>query len=500
MDFFDLVVIGAGPGGYTAAIEAAKAGLSVALIEKQQLGGTCLNRGCIPTKALLKSAEVIRTIKKAADFGVNVEIKAVDWSKAVTRKDAVVTQLSKGIEQQLQASGVELIHGDATFVSEDEIIVNVSPNSHVSAFSSQLSALTIRFEHCVLAAGSRPQKLNIPGANLPTVYTSDNIMDIEQLPESLLIIGGGVIGIEMATIFNEFGVKITVLEYLPQILNGVDSDIVKRFLPMLRKQGISVVTGAKVERIIGDNRLTRIEYSDKTGNKWLDADIVLQATGRNLIEGLDLGKANIQIEHGWVATDESCRTTNPKIFAIGDINGKYLLAHAAEHQAQVVVRTMLIKAENKKLKAEIVDSAECINLEAETAPDVSNNSAFNNIPFAIFTHPEIACVGLTEDQCKQHNYDYVVGKALFGANGKAVAGGDPEGLVKLIVDKSERRLLGAHILGTQAACLLAELALAISAQITIGQIIDTIHIHPTLPEIVVSAARDAEVKMDGVGT
>ncbi|MFA6075337.1 MAG: dihydrolipoyl dehydrogenase [Negativicutes bacterium] len=485
---YDLVVIGAGPGGYTAAAEAARAGLSVALIEKQQLGGTCLNRGCIPTKALLKSAEVIRTVKQAADFGVEVGLNSLNWSKAVARKDGVVGQLAKGIEQLLKTSGVELIYGEASFVSENEITVSVFFAPTEDNFKFQNSNFkSISFCHCIIAAGSRPQKLNIPGTELPTVYTSDNVMNIEQCPASIAIIGGGVIGMELATIFNEFGANVTVIEYLPQILNGVDSDIVKRLLPMLKKQGITVVTGAKVERIVNDNAVTQVEYIDKTGNKQLIADIVLQATGRIMVEGLNLIAAQIQTERGWISTDMYYQTSNPRVFAIGDINGECLLAHAAEHQAHCAVKSILQNMQSRVQSSELHQQ----------------NSGFRTqdskliIPSAIFIHPEVAYVGLTEEQCKQKHYDYVIGKALFGANGKAVASAEPEGMAKIIVDRTNRQIIGAHIFGAQAACLIAELVLAMTMRLQIDRIVDSVHAHPTLPEVVVTAARDALTKLVG---
>lgn len=468
-EHYDAVIIGAGPGGFTAAIEAARAGLSVALVEKEQLGGTCLNRGCVPTKALLKSAEVIRTVKKAVEFGVNATVLGLDWPAAVQRKNAIVAQLAEGMEQSLSACKVEILHGEAEFISENAIKVQMLSEDQLLSPVTR----TIEFGSCIIAAGSRPAQLKIPGTGLPSVLTSDDIMNIGQLPESMVIIGGGVVGMEMATIFNEFAVKVTVVEYLPQILNGVDGDIIKRFVPQLKKQGINIVTGAKVEQIIREEKATAVEYTDKTGCKRIVTELVLAATGRCPAGGLNLAAAAVEEAGGWIKTDHCCRTTNPAIYAVGDINGKGLLAHVAEHQAHLAVQTITDK---RKTCTEVMEI----------------------IPAVIFTHPEIAGVGVAEEQARASGCSYITGKALFGANGKAVTAGQPEGLVKLIADRTSLQIIGAHILGADASSLIAELTLAITNKLTIDAIVHTIHAHPTLPEVIAAAARDVRSKLAGI--
>lgn len=440
----DVIVIGGGPGGYVAAIRAAQLGKKVALIERDKFGGTCLNRGCIPTKALYKEAEILNTLKRIDEYGISIDSYKIDVEKIQTRKQSIVDQLVSGIEQLLKANSIEVIKGSASFKDKNAVMVSLEDGS-----TKEITASNI-----IVAAGSKPAVPPIPGADMVGVYTSEDILNFESIPESLTIIGGGVIGMEFAGIFNSMGTKVTVVEFLPNILGNVDSDIVKRFQVSVKKKGISINTSCKVTKIEKTDGGFKVCAEGKKGEIQIDSEKVLISTGRiPSIEGLNLENAGIEYDKKGIKTDENYETNIKGIYAIGDVNGKVMLAHAASYQG--------------------IKAAEAIN-------SIHNRAANPVIPGCIFVFPEIATAGITEDEAKANGMEYKASKFMFGANGKALTLGEPEGFVKVI--SSSDIIIGVHIMGPHASDLIHEGVLAIANKLDVDAVINTIHAHPTLSE------------------
>lgn len=433
----DIIIIGAGPGGYETAAGAAASGADVILIERDELGGTCLNRGCIPTKALCRSAEVASMVAEAAQFGVDVPSFTFDYPRAVERKNAVVAGLREGVATVL--SGVKVVRGEAEFVDAHTLRVG----------TEEFTAPKI-----IIATGSRPASLPIAGAEL--AVNSDFVLEMTALPASMAIIGGGVIGMEFASIFASFGVKVTVLEFCPEILPPFDAEVAKRLRMSLKRRGIEIVTSAQVTEIKPG---LNVECTVKGKPKTYTADMVLMAVGRTPVVPAGAAEAGIDLtRRGAVAVNCSMETSVPGVYAIGDANGICMLAHAATAQGKVVL-------------------GEQINLDV--------------IPSAVFTVPECAMVGLTEQQCVDKGLETKIGKATFRANGKAMAMGEPDGLVKTIVSAADGSILGCHICGPHAADLVQEAATAMAAGIPANALTNAIHSHPTLGEAVAEAVTQA---------
>ncbi len=434
MNKFDLIIIGAGPGGYETAAEARAMGLNVLLIERNHPGGTCLNCGCIPTKALCRSAQLAIDTASCTDAGIAIEGRKLSFARAIERKNAIVQSLRQGVMEVLE--GVTYLHGEARFI--DKSSVEVDGNTY--------SAPKI-----IIATGSAPASLPIPGAELAADSTS--LLDAESLPESIIIIGGGVIGIEFASILAAFGVKVTVIEYCKEILPTMDADIAKRLRMSLKRRGIAFILGAAVTAI--EPGFT-VHYTAKGKDDSARAAQVLIAVGRRpvLPEGID--KLGIKLHRGAIAVDQFMLTSVEGIYAIGDVNGICMLAHAASAQGRVA-----------------------LGIKQSLAP----------VPAAVFTHPECASVGMTQQQCEEQGLDFIVGQSTFRSNGKALAMGEPDGAVKVIVERTTRKLLGCHICGPHAADLIAEPTLAISASLDVDTMIRTIHTHPTLGETLIGALR-----------
>lgn len=433
MNSCDIIIIGSGPGGYELAANAVKHNLSTVIIERDQLGGTCLNRGCIPTKALCRSAEVADLVRNASSFGVEVNEFSLSYSKAVNRKDEIVEQLRQGVSMLL--NGATVVKGEAKFTGEN--LVEVNGESYTAP-------------RIVIATGSKPAMLPIPGAEL--AMTSDDVLSLEQLPESICVIGGGVIGVELASILSSFGVKVTIVEYCSEILPNFDKEIAKRLRTALSRRGIKVVVSASVTAI---REGMEVDYESKGKTVTLNVDAVLMAVGRRPVIPEGVVELGVKTGRRGIEVNERYETSIPGIYAIGDVNGECMLAHAATAQGERI------------LGSEV---------------DVTV------VPAAVFTVPECSMVGLTEEQCREQGIDYIASKAMFRANGKALAMGEVDGLVKLIVDKESRKILGCHICGPHAADIVQEIALAISSQLTVDAVANTIHAHPTLGEVVRAAA------------
>ncbi|QGT98884.1 Dihydrolipoamide dehydrogenase [Candidatus Syntrophocurvum alkaliphilum] len=444
----DLVIIGGGPGGYVAAIRASQLGLNVVLVEKDSLGGTCLNRGCIPTKSYFQNASVLNTVKQLNDYNISVNDINFDMAGAKQRKDAVVTNLVNGIEQLLKSNKIEVIKGNAKIIEPGKVKVNDQD---------------INTKNIIIATGSIPVTLPIKGIENKGVLTSDEILEITNVPKSLAIIGGGVIGSEFACIFNTFGSEVTVFESQPNILGMLDSEIVKRMNILLKRQGISVNTSTIINDIAQTENRLNINASTKKGDISLDVDMVLVAGGRRPnTNGLGVEELGINTNNGFISVDENFATNIPGIYAIGDVTGGQMLAHVASEEGIVAV---------------------------ERICDIDNEVHYHAVPSCIFTLPEIATVGMSEEEAKANNISYKVGKFPFVANGKALSMGQTDGLVKVIAD-DENTILGVHILGAHASDLILEATLWVKQRQKTEDIIGTIHPHPTLGEALIEAVLD----------
>ncbi len=445
---FDIVIVGGGPGGYVAALRAAQLGAKVALVEKDRLGGTCLNRGCIPTKALAKAAEVLLEAQHMEKFGLSVQGAKAEMPKVIERKNQVVNTLVSGIEALMKGGGIEVLKGTGRIVSPRAVSVD---------------GREVRGRKLILAPGSVPARIPIPGLDLPGVVTSDGILDIQTLPKSLAIIGGGVIGIEFASIFAALGSKVYVVEMLPMILPPVDEEIARRFMQVARSQGIEVNTAAKVKEIVAGKSGLTVNFDTAKGPQSLDAEMVLVAVGRSpYTEGLGAAEAGVTMNRRAIAVNDKMETNLPGVYAIGDASGGIMLAHVASYQGEIAVENALGKAERR--------------------------ADYRLVPNCIFSIPEIADVGLTEKQAQEQGLPLKVSKFPFSALGRAHTMGETVGLVKLLCHGETGQVLGAHIMGPHATDIISEVALAMKLGATAKDLAHTIHAHPTLPEAIYEAA------------
>ena len=472
-----IIIIGAGPGGYETALLAAKRGVEVTLIESGPVGGTCLNEGCIPTKAFCKNAEVIDGLREAETFGVTGLSYGFDFTAVTARKNAVVEQLRGGVEGLLGHKNITLVRGKASFKDKHTVVVG----------SEEYTA-----DYIIIATGSVSASLPIPGADLPGILTSKEILDIQEIPKRLCVIGGGVIGLEFASIFRSFGSEVTVLEYFKEILPRFDSDLSKRLKQSLGKRGIEICTQAQVTGIqilrcaqddnvgaqddnVGaqdDSEVYRVSFTRKGKEEVVEADKVLMAVGRKAnVASLNLADVGIEFTpRGIVVNDKTMQTNIPHIYAVGDINGKMMLAHAATFQGIVALDHIM---------------------------GIENEIDLSVMPAAVFTSPEAASVGMTEEDCKEAGIPVKCLKSFFRANGKAVTMGETDGFCKLIVaaepkDDSQPvvepgRILGCHLYGPHASDIVQEACALIARKATLKEFESIIHTHPTLTEVLQSA-------------
>lgn len=443
-----IIIIGAGPGGYETALLAAKRGVEVVLIEAGHVGGTCLNEGCIPTKSFCKNAEVLDGLRNAESFGITGLDFRFDFSSVTARKNAVVEQLRGGVEGLLAHKNITLVRGNASF--KDQHTVVCDGVEHTA-------------EHIIIATGSVSASLPIRGADLPGILTSKEILDVEEVPQGLCVIGGGVIGLEFASVFRSFGSEVTVLEYCKDILPRFDTDLAKRLKQSLGKRGIEINTQAQVTGISMEGPEYKVTYLRKGKEECVVADKVLMAVGRKAnVDSLNLADVGIEFTPRGIAVDEkTMQTSVPHIYAVGDINGKMMLAHAATFQGIVALDHIM---------------------------GVENNIDLSVMPAAVFTSPEAASVGMTEDECKEKGIPVRCLKSFFRANGKAVTMGETDGFCKIVVsDTPEKTLLGCHLYGPHASDIVQEACALISCKATLGQFKDIIHTHPTLSEVLQSA-------------
>lgn len=439
----DLIVIGGGPGGYVAAIRATQLGSNVCLIERDKVGGTCLNRGCIPTKALWRNAEILNTLKDIKEFGINVDSYSINVVEVQNRKQKVIDQLVSGVEQLLKANKVEVINGIAALKDKNTVTITLSDGS-----TKEVTGTNI-----IIATGSKSSTPPIEGNDIEGILSSDEILNFTEIPKRLTIIGGGVIGMEFAGIFAAMGSTVTVID-LFNILNRIESDIVKRFSVSVKKRGIDLNPNCKIDKIEKRNDLFYVQCENKKGNFEVESEALLIATGRAPhTKGLNLESIGIEFDRRAIKVDSNFETNIKGIYAIGDVNGKIMLAHAASHQGiSVVERIHGLESHNQ-------------------AP----------VPSCIFVFPEIATVGITEDEAKEQGIEYKTSKFMFGANGKALSLGEAEGFVK-VLSNMEEEIIGVHIMGPHASDLIHEGTLAVSTKLKIDDIKNTIHAHPTLSE------------------
>lgn len=456
MNEVDLIIIGAGPGGYETAVKAAKAGLKTVIIEKAALGGTCLNAGCIPTKCLCHSAEVHDEVLAAG-----YDDAAVDIAALVARKDSVVEKLRQGVAMLMKTPGITLVEGEARFVDAHTVVVRKADGEE-----EQFAAPNV-----IIATGSVTKFLPIPGAHAQGVITSTEALNLTTLPKRLCIIGGGVIGMEFASIFRSFSVEVEVVEFMKEILPAFDRDIAKRLRTSLKKRGIGSHVGAAAKAIY-EGEPMRVEYEEKGKLQSLECDLVLMAVGRGAnLEAINLDDIGVTYTRRGITVDQDMQTNVPGVYAIGDVNGLCQLAHAATFQGYCALHHILHSV-------------------SDTATDGCENpyhAALTVIPAAVFTTPEAAMVGQTEEQLTEVGTEYKALKSFYRANGKALSMDADDGLVKILV-APDGKILGAHILGAHASDLIHEVTVVMRQGGTIHDIAHTVHAHPSLSEILLAAA------------
>ena len=464
MESFDIIIIGSGPGGYVAAIRAAQLGFKTAIIERAYLGGICLNWGCIPTKALLRSAEIFHYMQHAKDYGLSAENVSYDAAAVVKRSRGVSKRLNDGVGFLMRKNKISVIWGDAVIDAPGKITVKPAK---AESPKGALGPGAYEAKHIIIATGARPRVLPGLEPDQKLVWTYFEAMVPERMPKSLLVIGSGAIGIEFASFYRAFGADVTVVEVLPQILPVEDAEIAGLARKAFDKQGIKILTGAKVTKLDRHPDSVTASIDDgKGGAQTLTVDRVISAVGvTGNVENLGLEKLGVKIERGTIAIDGFGRTNVPGIYAIGDVAGPPMLAHKAEHEGVICVETI------KGLKVHPMDKLK--------------------IPGCTYCAPQIASVGLTEAAAKEQKREIRVGRFPFVGNGKAIALGEDQGLVKVIFDKATGQLLGAHMIGAEVTELIQGYVVAMNLETTEEDLMHTIFPHPTLSEMMKEAVLDA---------
>ena len=446
-DSYNVIVIGGGPAGYVAAIRAAQHGAKVAIVEKNVFGGTCLNVGCIPTKTYLKSGEIIEGLQMAADRGIILESAKfkVDMPKVVQHKNSVVKKLTSGVEALLRSNKVDVFKGVAKISKNKDVIVDDSK--------------VIKGDKIILAGGSKVSQVNIPGIDHPGILSSDQLLDLEELPETLAVIGGGVIGIEMAQAFGELGSKITVVEMMDRIIPGIDEEASDVLAAHLKKKGVKILTSTKITEIV--DKKGKVEIKTENGDS-IVADKALLSVGR-LPDMEGIGDVEFELQRGKIKVDKYMETSVKGIYAPGDINGIKMLAHVAFRMGEVAADNA-VKGNKRELK-------------------------LHSAPSVVYTLPEVAMVGLTEKEARE-KYDVRIGRFNFAANGRALASGESTGFVKVIADTKYGEILGVHIIGPAAAEIINQASLIMEMEITVDEVVKTIYGHPTYSEALFEACAD----------
>ena len=452
---YDVMVIGAGPGGYVAAIRAAKLGLHVAVVEEDRAGGTCLNRGCIPAKAMIHAAETYRSAREADQFGVETGRVSFDYGKILAYKEETTDALVQGVEQLLAGNGVDRLAGKGTLLAGKKVRVTTEEKEEVYAA-----------DHIILAAGSKPLLLPIPGMDLPGVLTSDGLFRLQECPESLAIIGGGVISVEFATAFAGFGTKVTILEALPRLVPNLDKETSQNLKMILKKRGVDIHTSASVQEVAEEDGRYVLRFTEKEQKREVSARYVLCAVGRvPNTEGLFAEDALPDMERGRVLVDEKFETSIPGVYAIGDLIFGMQLAHTASAQGTVVAEHLAGKSASVDLSV---------------------------VPSCVYTDPEIASVGLTEEDAKEQGIPVRVGKFIMSANGKSLISKEERGFVKILAAEESGVILGAQMMCARATDMIGELATAVANGLTAKQLLRGMRAHPTYNEGIGEALEELE--------
>ena len=464
---FDVCVIGTGPGGYVAAIRAAQLGFKTAVVEKRFLGGVCLNIGCIPTKALLRSAEVFESISHASDYGVDVKDFSVNFDGMIKRSRKVADKMSKGVKFLMKANGIEVLNGTGVFKSAKELAVQDDEGKEKE---------TVKAKHFIIATGARPRQLPNLEIDGEMIIDSEKAMQLEKQPKKLVIIGGGAIGVEFAYFYNSIGTEVTLVELQKSLVPVEDADIGKELGKIYKKKGVNVMTDSTVEKVEKKGEGVKVTIKTKKGSKEVDADMVLSAVGVvGNVENIGLEEAGVETKKGDIVVDTSTyKTSADNIYAIGDVIGEPWLAHKASHEG--IVLAEMLAGENP------------------------HPVRYDNIPGCTYCEPQVASVGLTEAKAKEEGYDILVGKFPFSASGKAAGLGHEEGFVKVIFDKKYGEWLGCHMIGMHVTELIAEAVVARDLETTGHEIISAVHPHPTMSESVMEAAAEAYSEGVHLGT
>lgn len=447
-DEYDMVVVGGGPAGYYAAIRGAQLGGKIAIVEKSEFGGTCLNKGCIPTKTYLKNAEILDGLKIAAGRGINLASTnyTIDMDKTVDFKNSVVKTLTGGVQGLLKANKVTIFNG----------LGQVNPDKTVT-----IGSQTIKGRSIVLATGSKVSRINIPGIDSKLVLTSDDILDLREIPKTLTVMGGGVVGVELGLVYASYGTEVTVVEMADRIIPGMDREVSIELQKVLSKKGMKFLTSVGVSEIIEANNQLTIKLND--GSEIVSEKALLSIGRVPQLAGLE--NLNLEMERGRIKVNAYQETSIPGIYAPGDVNGTKMLAHAAYRMGEVAAENA-IKGNHHKAKLDFT-------------------------PAAVYTHPEIAMVGLTEDQAReQYGNDILIGKCSFAGNGRAIASNEAHGFVKVIADKKYHEILGVHIIGPVAAEMINEAATIMESELTVDDVVASIHGHPTFSEVMYEAFLD----------
>ena len=469
-DTYDVIIIGAGPGGYVAAIRAAQLGMKAAVVDREHLGGICLNWGCIPTKALLRSAEIFHYMSHAGDYGLSAQGVSFDIGAVVKRSRGVSGRLNGGVGMLLKKNKVDVIWGEGSIAEPGEVTVKPATKSvegpPVPAPKGALGPGTYKAKHIIVATGARPRVLPGIEPDRKLIWTYFEAMVPKEMPKSLLVMGSGAIGIEFASFFRTMGAEVTVVEVMPQILPVEDAEIAQMARKRFEKQGIEILTGAKVTKVEkGASSVTATIETDK-GSQQITVDKLISAVGVvGNVEGLGLEALGVKIERGVVATDGLGRTNVPGVYAIGDVAGPPMLAHKAEHEGVICVES----------------------IAGEHAHPMDKGI----IPGCTYCHPQVASVGLTEAKAKEQGFQVKVGRFPFAGNGKAIALGEPEGMIKTIFDAKSGKLLGAHMIGAEVTELIQGYVVAMNLETTEEELMHTVFPHPTLSEMMHESVLDA---------
>lgn len=453
-----VLVIGAGPGGYVAAIRAAQLGAKVSIVEKSEMGGTCLNVGCIPTKALLHTAELYKEILESSKIGIDVssDVK-INWKNVQKRKKIIVKKMTAGVRSLLQMNGVEIIKGIASFLNDKEIQIQTSENE----------SIVLQPDAIIIATGSYSIAPRVEGGNLERVIDSTGALSLDSLPKDIIVLGGGVIGVEFANLFQNMGVKVTISSRQSGILSSLDSDISVAMQKTLEKSGMSILTSASAKKIEAKDERLIVTFEQNGEEKQVEAEYVLSSAGRGpYTENLGLDKTSLEMNGKFIGVDTKMQTNLPHIYAIGDVTGKSMLAHVASEQGIVA---------------------------AETIMGLHTEMHYHAIPSCVYTDPEIAFVGLTETEAKQQGFDVVSGIFPLGGNGKSlIMNRVNDTFVKVVFEKNTDKILGMHMFGPRATDLIIEGTMAISMGATFDDFYKTIHPHPTVCESIKEAVLDVK--------